>query len=70
MPNNTDFAVLYRKLMERNFEADPESLTRTRGNLVAQLAAHSPPTEEKRLWTQTKKYDTIHSVEEKGEEKK
>lgn len=70
MPNDTSFAVLYRKFIARNFEADPEALARTRGNLAAQLSAHSPPSEPKRLWTQTRKYDTIQPVTEKGEETK
>lgn len=70
MPNDTSFAVLYRKFIERNFDADPEALARIRGNLAAQLSAHSPPGDAKRLWTQTRKYDTIQIVTEKGETEK
>ena len=69
MPNNTSFAILYKKLVDHNFEADSNALARTRSNLVAQLSAHSPPADQNQLWTKTKKYDTFHTPA-KGEEKK
>lgn len=49
MPNDTSFAVLYKKLIDRNFEPDPQKLARTRGSLLAQLTARDPPTQAKRL---------------------
>lgn len=67
MPNNTNFSILYRKLMDHNFEADPAALAQTRSNLIAQLSAHSPPSHANPMWTKTKRNDTMHSVEEKGE---
>ena len=47
MPNDTSFSVLYRKFIERNFEADPAAIARTRSTLAAQLSANSPPSEQK-----------------------
>lgn len=70
MPNDTSFAVLYKKLIDRNFEANPQKLARTRGSLLAQLTARDPPTQAKRLWTQTDAYDKIHSDDDTGEENK
>lgn len=70
MPNTTSFAVQYRKLIDRNFEADATALARTRKNLVAQLSAHSPPSEANRLWTKADRHVIIHSKNETGEEEK
>ena len=70
MPNDTSFAVQYRKLIDHNFEADAAALARTRSNLIAQISAHSPPSQTNRLWTKTKEYDTIHSENKTGEEEK
>ena len=70
MPNDTSFAVQYRKLIDHNFEADPEALARTRSNLIAQLSAHSPPAQANLLWTKTTKYDTIHFEQKTGEEER
>ena len=68
MPNDTSFAVRYRKLIDHNFEADSEALARTRSNLIAQISAHSPPSQTDQLWTKTKKYDIILKYET-GEER-
>lgn len=70
MPNDTSFALLYKKLIDRNFDADTEALARTRGNLIAQLSAHSPPIMQSRLWTKRSKYDIIHQTIDSGEETK
>ncbi len=70
MPNDTSFAVMYKKLVDRGFEPDPERLARIRRDLIGQLASHSPPAPATRLWTNHSAYDTIHSETETGEEKK
>ena len=43
MPDNTDFAVLYKTLIDRNLSPDPQKLTRTRDALMALLSGRSPP---------------------------
>ncbi len=70
MPNTTSFAVQYRKLIDHNFEADATALARTRKKLIAQLSAHSPPSEANRLWTKADRHVIIHSKNETGEEEK
>ncbi len=70
MPNDTSFAVQYKKLIDHNFEPDPKQLTRTRSSMLAQLSAEFPPSQHNRLWTKTKKTDTINDTEQTGEEKK
>ena len=70
MPNDTRFAVLYKKLVDHTFEAEPERLARTRNDLIAQLSACRPPTQAERLWTKAKKSDTINLAAETGETEK
>lgn len=70
MPNVTSFAVQYKKLIDHNFEPDPRRLSRTRSSMLAQLSAEFPSSQSDRLWTRTKKSDTINNDEETGEEKK
>ena len=70
MPNDTSFAVLYKKLIDRNFEPDPQRLAGIRASVLSQLTGRDPPTQADRLWTQKEKYDTMNSDEEKGEERK
>ena len=68
MPNDTSFAIMYKKLVDHNFDPDPQQLARSRSYLVTQLSVHGPPDRANRLWTQTKKYDTIHSGKKEGEQ--
>lgn len=70
MPNDTSFAVQYKKLIDHNFEPEPKRLARTRSSMLAQLSAEFPPSQSDRLWTKAKKSDTINNAEETGEEKK
>jgi hypothetical protein len=70
MPNDTSFAILYRRLIDRNFDPPPARLARNRGELIARLSALSPPPGAKELWTITEKYDNIKTAKENGEEKK
>ena len=67
MPNDTSFAVMYKKLVDRGFEPDPQRLARVRRELLGQLSAQSPPTRTNRLWTNQASHDTIHSEHETGE---
>ena len=65
MPNDTSFAVLYKKLIDRNFEPDPQRLAEIRASLLSQLTARDPPMQADRLWTQKRKYDTMNPDEKK-----
>ena len=69
MPNDTYFAVMYKKLVDRNFEPDPQKLARTRRNLLGQLSDYSPSARANRLWTKNAKCDKLHLECETGEEK-
>ena len=68
MPNEADFAELYKRLIDRNIEPDPQRLAQTRGILLAQLSARDPPQQERPLWTQADSCDTIDSDTQTGEE--
>ena len=70
MPNDTSFAVQYKKLIDHNFDPDPQQLARTRSNLLEQLSAQAPPAPGRPLWTKTKKSATIENAEQTGEEEK
>lgn len=58
MPNDTSFAVLYKKLVDHNFEADPKQLVHTRHKLVTLLSARRSPAQEEWTWTRTQNNDT------------
>ena len=70
MPNDTSFAIKYKKLIDHNFEPEPERAARARRDLIALIAACTPPPPEKQLWTKTNKYDTISNADGTGEEMK
>ena len=42
MPNDTGFAVMYKKLVDRGFEPDPQRLAQVRQELLGQLSAQDP----------------------------
>ena len=70
MPNDTSFAVMYKKLVDRNFDPDPEKITRTRRNLMGQIFAQGSPEKEKQVWTKQSDCGRIHSEFVTGEEMK
>lgn len=72
MPKDTSFAVLYKKLVDRNFEPDPQQLARTKRLLFGQLSALGPPAQadQKQIWTIPENYDTIRTFENTGESEK
>lgn len=71
MPNDTSFAVMYKKLVDRNFEPEPQMLKKIRSNLMGQISAQaSPVTKEKQIWTKRSDCDKIPSGTRIGEEKK
>ena len=43
MPNDTSFAVMYKKLVDRNFEPEPQMLKKIRSNLMGQISAQASP---------------------------
>ena len=69
MPNDTNFAVMYKRLVDRNFEPDPERLTKTRRNLMGHIFAQGPPEQtkpgpserEKQVWTKYPDCDKMRS---------
>ena len=67
MPNDTSFAVMYKKLVDRGFEPDPDRLARVRRELLGQLSAQDPPARTTRLWTNPTTCDKIHPKRETGE---
>ncbi len=70
MPNDTSFAVMYKKLVDHNFDPDPQKLTRTRSHVMGQIFAHSPPKMANLIWTKQTNCDRIHSELETGEDTK
>ena len=67
MPNDTGFAVMYKKLVDRGFESDPQRLAQVRQELLGQLSAQDPSARTTRLWTNPTTCDKIHSEREPGE---
>ena len=47
MPDNTDFAVLYKKLIDRSYTPDPTQIEHARDALMALLSERSPPGADK-----------------------